>query len=118
MIKFIFIFIVTIPNIVYSDDTYLDKKEVQDFIKYMNEEYNYDEKKLKQLFLQIKPNKKIKKYIKKAPERILTWNGCNEEDKNCTDYKQLFVTTNNITRGVEYWNNNEKALKKAQLKYK
>ena len=107
----------TIPNIVYSDDTYLDKKEVQDFIKYMNEEHNYDEKKLKQLFLQIKPNKKIKKYIKKAPERILTWNGCNEEDKNCTDYKQLFVTTNNITRGVEYWNNNEKALKKAQLKY-
>ena len=47
----------------------------------------------------------------------MTWNGCNENDKNCTDYKQLFVTTNNITRGVEFWNDNKKALRKAQLKY-
>ena len=37
----------------------------------------------------------------------MTWNGCNENDKNCTDYKQLFVTTNNITRGVEFWNDNK-----------
>ena len=54
-------------------------------------------KKIETTFSKIKPNKKIKKYIKKAPERTLTWNGCNENDKNCTDYKQLFVTTNNIT---------------------
>ena len=117
MIKLLFIFAMTIPNFVYSNDSYLDKKEVQDFIKYMYEEHNYEEKKLKQLFSKIKPNKKIKKYIKKAPERTLTWNGCNENDKNCTDYKQLFVTTNNITRGVEFWNDNKKALRKAQLKY-
>ena len=117
MIKLLFIFAMTIPNFVYSNDSYLDKKEVQDFIKYMHEEHNYEEKKLKQLFSKIRPNKKIKKYIKKAPERTLTWNGCNENDKNCTDYKQLFVTTNNITRGVEFWNDNKKALRKAQLKY-
>ena len=117
MIKLLFIFVMTIPNLVYSNDSYLDKREVQDFIKYMHEEHNYEEKKLKQLFSEIKPNKKIKKYIKKAPERTLTWNGCNENDKNCTDYKQLFVTSNNITRGVEFWKDNKKTLRKAQLKY-
>ena len=50
MIKLLFIFAMTIPNFVYSNDSYLDKKEVQDFIKYMYEEHNYEEKKLKQLF--------------------------------------------------------------------
>ena len=35
MIKLLFIFAMTIPNFVYSNDSYLDKKEVQDFIKYM-----------------------------------------------------------------------------------
>ena len=60
MIKLLFIFAMTIPNFVYSNDSYLDKKEVQDFIKYMYEEHNYEEKKLKQLFSKIKPNKKIK----------------------------------------------------------
>ena len=59
MIKLLFIFSMTIPNLVYSNDSYLDKREVQDFIKYMHEEHNYEEKKLKQLFSEIKPNKKI-----------------------------------------------------------
>ncbi len=117
MIKTIFVLMILVPNIAYSYDEYLSNSEVQEFIEHMHEKYDYDKKKLTQLFSEIKPNKKIKKYIKKAPERTLTWNGCNKQDKNCTDYKRLFITTNNITRGVEFWNEHEKTLKKAKIKY-
>ena len=117
MIKIIFALMLLVSNNVHSNNEYLDNSEVKEFVEYMHEKYNYDKNKLTQLFSEIKPNKKIKKYIKKAPERILTWNGCKPQDKNCTDYKRLFVTTNNITRGVEFWNAHEKILKKAKMRY-
>ena len=47
----------------------------------------------------------------------MLWNGCDEKNKNCTNYKKLFVTKNNITRGLEYWRNNKDALNKAEKKY-
>jgi len=113
-ILYILIFIF-IPQ-VYADTGY-STNEVQKFINFMYTEHNYDKKILNTLFSEIKPEERIKKYIKKAPERTLLWNGCNEKNKNCTNYKKLFVTKNNITRGLEYWRNNKDALNKAEKKY-
>ena len=63
MIKTIFVLMILVPNIAYSYDEYLSNSEVQEFIEHMHEKYDYDKKKLTQLFSEIKPNKKIKKYI-------------------------------------------------------
>ena len=80
-----------------------DKNEIQNFINHMNSKYNFDKAELEKLFIEITPEKRIKKYFKKAPERTLTWNGCEEKDKNCTNYKKLFVNKNNARRGLEFW---------------
>ena len=108
---FIVIFTQNISNADYSSG------EVKSFINFMSSEHNYDKDLLKKLFDEIKTEKKIKKYFKKAPERTLTWNGCNKEDKSCVNYKKLFVTKNNVTRGLEFWKNNLLSLKKAEKQF-
>ncbi len=94
-----------------------NNSEVEDFINYMNNEYSYDKKSLQELFSEIQSQPRIKKYFKRAPEKTLTWNGCQKSDKNCTNYKNLFVTDSNIKKGLEFWNNNKKTLQDAAQKY-
>ena len=114
---FVYSFLIIISvSPLYADD--YDTNEVKKFIKYMQKEHNYNSQALSKLFSEIKPEERIKKYFKKAPERTLTWNGCDIQDKNCTNYKKLFVTKNNVTRGLEFWRENDTVLKKAEKKYK
>ena len=48
----------------------------------------------------------LKKFFKRAPERTLTWNGCDKTDINCTNYKNLFVNKSHIKQGKDFWNKN------------
>ena len=100
----------------YAND--YDTNDVKKFIQFMEKEHGYNSKILIELFSEIKSEEKIKKFFKKAPERTLTWNGCDAKDKKCTNYKKLFVTKNNVTRGLEFWRENDSLLKKAENKYK
>ncbi len=93
-------------------------KDVKKFIQFMQDEHDYNSEILVELFSQIKTEERIKKFFKKAPERTLTWNGCDNKDKNCTNYKKLFVTKNNVTRGLEFWRENDAILKKVEREYK
>jgi len=94
-----------------------NKADVNSFIEYMHNEYSYDKLELRSLFDDIKPESRIKKFFKKAPERTLTWNGCDRKDKKCTNYKNLFITKKNISNGLEFWKNNHLALKRAESIY-
>ena len=94
-----------------------DQHEVTNFISFMNSEHSYSKEHLKILFNEIKTEPRIKKYFKKAPERTLTWNGCEANDKKCTNYKRLFVTKKNIDKGIIFWNQNKKALLEAEKKF-
>ena len=94
-----------------------DEYEVNDFINFMHAKHSYSKEHLKLLFNEIKTEPRIKKYFKKAPERILTWNGCGANDKKCTNYKKLFVTKKNIEKGVIFWSQNRKSLLKAEKKF-
>ena len=114
MMKKIFIIIFLMSNSVMAD---MDKNMVNNFIEYMHDEHSYNKIELKELFDNVKVESRIKKYFKKAPERILTWNGCSRKDKKCTNYKNLFVTKKNIGNGIKYWNQNSDALVKAEKKY-
>jgi len=112
----IIIFLIVGPNAQANLKNY-DNNEIKNFINHMYSKYNFDKKELEKLFIEIIPEKRIKKYFKKAPERTLTWNGCDEKNKNCTNYKKLFVTKNNARRGLEFWLEHDKDLQRAYQKY-
>lgn len=83
----------------------------------MYEKHNYKKDELRRLFEQIKEEKKLKKFFKKAPERRLTWNGCDSKENNCINYKKLFVNESNIKNGRIFMKENSVILKKASKKY-
>ena len=74
---------------VYSNSLY-ETKEVNIFIENMYTKHNYNKEKLKKLFANIKEEKKLPKFFKSAPERKLTWNGCDIGEEKCINYKKLF----------------------------
>ena len=67
------IFILTLlflnPANLYSAKNPYDNVEVENFITFMKEKHNYNEKKLRSLFEQITPESRLTKFFKKAPER-------------------------------------------------
>jgi len=83
----------------------------------MYEKHDFKKDELRGLFNNIKDEKKLKKFFKKAPERRLTWNGCSSKEANCINYKNLFVNANNIKNGIIFMQENSMNLKKASKKY-
>ena len=110
---FLFLFL---TNLFAAKSPY-DSSNVEDFITLMKNKHNYDENKLRKLFDEIVPEKKLLKFFIKAPERTLTWNGCSIKDMNCLNYKNLFVNDSLSNGGIVYWNENQKYLRKASLKF-
>ena len=96
-----------------SAENLYDTSEVNAFIDEMYSKHNYKKDELRKLFSNIKEEKKLKKFFKKAPERRLTWNGCNPNEKQCINYKKLFVNKYNIENGKLFIEENYKDLKKA-----
>ena len=52
-------------------------------------------------------------FFKRAPERRLTWNGCEPQEKQCLNYKRLFVNKNNIENGKTFMQQNSQDLDRA-----
>ena len=86
---------------------------VNNFIDEMYEKHDYKKDDLKRLFNQIKEEKKLKNIFKKAPERRLTWNGCEPQEKQCLNYKSLFVNKHNIENGKKFIQQNTHDLNRA-----
>jgi membrane-bound lytic murein transglycosylase B len=114
MIKIILIFIIFISSPVFGE---VDNNEINIFIKFMHDKHSFDQAELRNLFDNVRLEPRIKKYIKKAPERTLTWNGCTRNDSKCTNYRNLFVNNKNIKNGINFWKNNLKALTKAEKEF-
>jgi membrane-bound lytic murein transglycosylase B len=72
---------------------------------------------LRKLFSQIEEEKKLKNFFKKAPERRLTWNGCKLKEKQCINYKKLFVNKHNIENGKVFMVENTKDLERASERF-
>ena len=114
MMKFILIIslLISITLNAIASNSY-DTREVSKFIDYMVQKHGYKKNDLRNLFNNIKEEKKLKKFFKKAPERRLTWNGCEQDEKQCINYKSLFVTDHNIKNGKLFIDANYNYLKKA-----
>ena len=117
MIKILLIILTLSFNFVaYAQNGY-NTYEVDSFIDEMYQKHNYNKKDLKELFSKIKEEKKLKKFFKKAPERRLTWNGCSPDEKQCINYKGLFVNEYNINNGITFIKENNYLLEKASKKF-
>ena len=90
-----------------------NSKIVNEFIDEMYEKHDYEKDSLKKLFHQIKEEKKLSNFFKKAPERRLTWNGCEPQEKQCINYKRLFVNKHNIENGKIFIQQNAQDLDRA-----
>ncbi len=110
------IFLCFLATNISANSSY-DSTEVDNFIKYMYEKHNFKKDELRGLFNNIKEEKKLKKFFKRAPERRLSWNGCGSKEKNCINYKRLFVTDSNVLNGKIFMQENSFILKKASKKY-
>ena len=114
--KYLLILFLAITTSTFANTSY-NSIEVNSFINYMYEKHNFKRNELRELFNQIKEEKKLKKFFKKAPERRLTWNGCNLKENNCINYKKLFVNEDNIKNGKIFMKDNSIILNKASKKY-
>lgn len=114
--KYLLISFLAITTSTFANTSY-NSIEVNSFINYMYEKHNFERNELRELFNQIKEEKKLKKFFKKAPERRLTWNGCNLKENNCINYKKLFVNEDNIKNGKIFIEDNSIILNKASKKY-
>ncbi len=86
-------------------------KATQDFIQKMVDKHQFDQGELLSIFTSIElpvaektTQKKIKKTAKRKP---MSWDR----------YRALFLTQNRIDRGVEFWQENQALLTRAQNKY-
>tara|TARA_Y100000389_G_scaffold196999_1_gene230793 strand:- start:3590 stop:4603 length:1014 start_codon:yes stop_codon:yes gene_type:complete len=115
--KYIFnLFFLLMSLNIFADNSY-NTFEVNQFIDEMHKKHDYKKSDLKKLFNQIKEEKKLKKFFKKAPEKRLTWNGCELKEKKCINYKRLFVNKYNIKNGRLFLKNNSLYLNKAEIKF-
>lgn len=96
-------------NFTYADDTkpLSQRPDIQKFINSMVKKYDFNKKQLEQLFNQVKLRPYIVKTIKNPFEKQ-TWDV----------YKSHFLTAERIQGGVAFWRAHQKALAKAQAKYK
>ncbi len=114
--RYIFIFLMfCLSNITHADN--YKNNEVKNFINFMYKEHGYNKQELQSLFNEIKSESRLKKFFTRAPERTLTWNGCEKYDATCTNYKNLFVKKSHIANGVKYWQRNQEILSDVQKKY-
>ena len=113
MIKYLLITLMLSSNITaYASNSY-NTSEVDSFVNEMHEKYDYKKDDLKKLFANIREEQKLKKFFKKAPERRLTWNGCDSIEEQCINYKKLFVNKYNIENGKLFIEKNNDYLNKA-----
>lgn len=83
-----------------------NRKDVQSFITQMHKRYGFNSAKLKQLFSQVSIQQDIIASMNRPYEK-----------KNWDVYKKLFLTTQRINKGVEFWQANQKTLTKAEKQF-
>lgn len=84
-------------------NNFAGRKEVQNFINYMDRKYNFDKKQLNELFLQYNTNQDVLKKISNPAEK-LPWE----------KYKRLLISSERIKKGKDFIVQHEQILTKAE----
>ncbi len=91
-----------------SDKKFASWANVQDFIKLMNNKHDFDEAKLNSLFEKARYSETARQLVRPAPS---------DKPKNWEAYRARFVESKRIEAGINFWNENEAALLKAEREF-
>ncbi|MEM8845267.1 MAG: lytic murein transglycosylase B [Pseudomonadota bacterium] len=86
---------------------YYGREDVNNFIDKMVNEHNYDRGQLETLIKNVEKQESVLKAIQTPAERKLKW----------FEYRRIFLKDKRIDGGVEFWNQNEEILNKAETQY-
>ena len=84
----------------------ISKSNIQNFIKQMNKEHQFDHKDLSSLLKQARHHESIIEAISRPAE-----------SKPWYDYRPIFLTRDRLQGGVKFWKSNATTLSKAKLTY-
>jgi len=103
---YIFIYLLTISNLVFANTDFNKQPEIKKFIHQMVKKHHFKEKSLNELFASVKQRpsalQQIKMPLEKQPWFI---------------YRILFVTNGRIKDGIKFWERNQDLLTKAEKIY-
>lgn len=86
---------------------YVQREDVDQFIKEMVEEYQFNKADLEQWFSVAVKKQNILDAISRPAEKRLTW----------AEYQDIFLTKSRTEKGVEFWQENEEVLAKAEKEF-
>lgn len=89
-----------------APDSFENRKDVQTFISEMVVKDKFNRAQLIEVFSKVSPRSKVINSISSPYEK-----------QNWDRYKQLFLTSNRVNSGVEFWNDNKESLAFAEKKY-
>ncbi len=92
-------------SFVHAD--YSEHPKAVKFIAKMVKDHGFDKAELTAIFASTSRNEKVLELIQRPAEKRLQW----------AQYRPIFVTDKRINAGVEFWQENQKTLEKAQLRY-
>jgi len=86
---------------------YSQRKDVQQFIAEMQKEHGFDGKLISNWMEGVIQQKTALEAISRPAEGVLTWG----------KYRQIFLTGNRISKGVQFWKDNAELLARAEKEY-
>jgi membrane-bound lytic murein transglycosylase B len=90
-----------------SATSYLERPEVQQFIKEMDEKYDYNPEKLKHLFSEVEQQDKVIELMKRPAEA-----------KPWYVYRPIFISEQRANDGVTFWREHNDTIREASIRYK
>ena len=90
----------------YSDSAFVQRKDVQLFIKNMVKEHHFNAKQLTETMNQVQLQPQIIESMERPYEK-----------KNWDTYRSLFLTPQRLKGGLDFWAANRKALERAEKRY-
>jgi len=107
LLSFCFIVITLFTTLnVQADPAFVHRKEVQTFINQMVKDHGFNRENL----VDVMDHVQLQPQIIESMERPY-------EKKSWDVYKQIFLTSQRVQAGIEFWQNNQEALQKAEKQY-
>ena len=102
--SFTVLFFITFAS--YAETTFIQRKDVQSFINDMIKEHHFNAKQLTDTLSQVQLQPQIIESMERPYEK-----------KNWDVYRDLFLTSQRLNGGLEYWAANQSTLEKAQKRF-
>jgi membrane-bound lytic murein transglycosylase B len=90
-----------------SARTYVERDDVQEFIRGLAERHGFAEQDLRHLFSRVRRAEPVLEAIKPQPPKARSWE----------EYRGNFVNDKRIAAGVEFWKKHRRALERAESRY-